>query len=241
MSLRDKVDQLTKNTAQGEIICLEGEGKASEVPGPVVNPEEVAEIVATTKKLENVLFEFSAFSEQLKAEKQQNIALRKDVEAQRMEVGTMLAGLDEQIKKLPGTINKSVSESLNHTVEVVGKKVSDRLNNCFGQSQTIFRAAAETAMESAEWMYHARKYLNWKAILLNLLVYPLFAISVICLFLGVWPWQLRNVADQEQLASYGRVYLAIYPRLSNEAKKEFKYHVENLKSNAELSPIAPKK
>jgi hypothetical protein len=163
---------------------LIGKEKASDDMG------DQEDIKSITGKFEKILFKFSAFTDKVEADKKEVEALKKDVEDQRLEVGKMLVGLEEETKKIPKAIRSAVEEALKPCVNKTSEELASAIRENFTMpAQRIERATKETS-SAAIAMTIAKTRVGWKTVILNLFAYPLFAILLLSFFCDMSPFEL---------------------------------------------------
>lgn len=230
MSLREKVQRLTM-AGEGEGMGEEGKSEvlAPELP-TVPQPAEDTHLLEAVAELERNIFRLAGMIDKTEAEKKDLQKLAQDVEAQRLAVGKMLVGLEAAVKTIPANIQTSIHNCLGASVEAVAAATRKSLAQVLAQGAQDITSAAGKASTAASYMYHARRAMGWKTVALNLVAYPLFALLLLSLFVGVRPWNLRTTADERKLIGYGRLYQEIYPRLSEKTKKEINHELKRMKT-----------
>ena len=224
MSLREKAQRLTMAGMTGEEEAKVEEGQSQTLePGQsaVSRPaEDTARLEKAIAELERNSYRLAGMLDKAELERKNTQALAQDVEAQRVTAGKMLVELARATKAIPINIHNSVHSRLGASASAVTAAMEKSLAQALNQGVRDITNAAGNASAAASHMERARQTMGLRTVLLNLVAYPLFALLLLSLFVGVWPWNLRETNEDRNLISYGKTYLMIYPHLSERTKKE---------------------
>lgn len=220
--LRDKVKGLTSEESSDVDENDKGE-KMSDLEG----------FKEVMRKLEEILFDFSTFSDRLKEEMSEFAEQRKKIKSQRVDVGKTLTALNKEVGGFKGTVTQCLTKALEPAV----KEVSTQLGHTVSRRSEDLNGAAQAAANAAQQMAVARNRVGLKTLALNLVAYPLFAILLLSLLCGVFPWELADVPRREEMARYGRGYVAVYPYLSKSTKRELVETFESLQEGSDENGV----